>query len=189
MGLDDVKGAIDFVFACAVVHEMPGPGPFFNEAAGALKPGATLLLAEPAGHVMRRSLRQNLTRPLKRAWPLSATHRYAVVARPCCANGDDTQEAVAQLRQHPVPSPQEALNEPFAAFPSWFVRIEYERCGKTQMVKQAHMPRSELPLRTTLARMRHEHCGGRPAKAELLTGTDAASSGPVRRIVLRGGSA
>ena len=51
MGLDNVKGVIDFVFACAVVHEMPGPGPFFNEAAGALKPGATLLLAEPAGHV------------------------------------------------------------------------------------------------------------------------------------------
>jgi hypothetical protein len=30
---------------------MPEPGPFFAEAAGALKPGATLLLAEPAGHV------------------------------------------------------------------------------------------------------------------------------------------
>ena len=51
MGLDDVKGAIDFVFACAVVHEMPAPGPFCTETAGALKPGATLLLAEPAGHV------------------------------------------------------------------------------------------------------------------------------------------
>jgi hypothetical protein len=29
--------------------------------------------------------------------------------------------------------------------------------------------------------MRHEHCGGRAAKAELVTGTEAASSGPVRR--------
>jgi hypothetical protein len=35
--------------------------------------------------------------------------------------------------------------------------------------------------------MRHEHCGGRAARAELLSGVEAASSGPVRRIVLRGG--
>jgi hypothetical protein len=59
----------------------------------------------------------------------------------------------------PLPTPQKARREPFAA------------------------PRSDLPLRTILARMRHERCGGRPAKAELLTGTEAASSGPVRRIV------
>jgi SAM-dependent methyltransferase len=51
LGLEDLKGAVDFVFAFAVVHEMPAPGPFFSEAAGALKPNATLLLAEPAGHV------------------------------------------------------------------------------------------------------------------------------------------
>jgi len=51
MRLDNLKGAVDFMFVCAVVHEMPGPGPFFNEAADALKPGGTLLLAEPAGHV------------------------------------------------------------------------------------------------------------------------------------------
>ena len=40
--------------------------------------------------------------------------------------------------------------------------------------------------RTILARMRHEHCGGRAAKAELRTGAEAASGGLVRRIVLRG---
>jgi hypothetical protein len=44
-----------------------------------------------------------------------------------------------------------------------------------QWINQAHMPRSDLPLRTILARMRHEHCGGRAAKAELLTGTEAAA--------------
>jgi SAM-dependent methyltransferase len=42
MSLEDVEGTVDFVFAFAVVHEMPGPGPFFTEAAGALKPCATL---------------------------------------------------------------------------------------------------------------------------------------------------
>jgi len=51
MALDDVTGTIDFVFAFAVVHEMPTPARFFVEAASALKPGASLLLAEPAGHV------------------------------------------------------------------------------------------------------------------------------------------
>jgi hypothetical protein len=40
----------------------------------------------------------------------------------------------------PLPSPQEALGQPFAAFPSWFLRIECERCGKTQWINQAHMP-------------------------------------------------
>jgi hypothetical protein len=34
----------------------------------------------------------------------------------------------------PLPSPQEALCEPFAAFPSWFLRIECERCGKVRML-------------------------------------------------------
>jgi len=33
--------------------------------------------------------------------------------------------------------------------------------------------------------MRHDGCGGRAAKAELFTGTEGASSRPVRRIVLR----
>ena len=43
-----------------------------------------------------------------------------------------------------------------------------------------------MPLRDFLARARHEGFGGRAAKTELLTGTEAASGGPLRRIVLRG---
>jgi len=35
--------------------------------------------------------------------------------------------------------------------------------------------------------MRHDDCGGRAARMELLTGIEAASSRPVRRIVLRTG--
>jgi hypothetical protein len=35
-----------------------------------------------------------------------------------------------------------------------------------------------------LARMRHEGCGGRAGRAELLTGIDGISSRPVRRIIL-----
>ena len=85
----------------------------------------------------------------------------------------------------PLPSPAEALGEPFSAFPSWFLRIECDRCGKVQMVNEsarqmarpdaARHPRPDAPRRLRRA-------GG---KAELLTGVDGASSRPVRRIVLR----
>jgi SAM-dependent methyltransferase len=51
MALDGVRGRIDFGFAFAVVHEMPAPASFFAEVASALKPHASVLLAEPAGHV------------------------------------------------------------------------------------------------------------------------------------------
>ena len=34
----------------------------------------------------------------------------------------------------PLPSPQEALSEPLRAFPSWFLRIECDRCGKVRML-------------------------------------------------------
>jgi hypothetical protein len=35
--------------------------------------------------------------------------------------------------------------------------------------------------------MRHDGCGGLPGKAELLTGIEAASSRPVRKIVVLDG--
>jgi tRNA A58 N-methylase Trm61 len=61
MGLDDIKDGVDVVFAFAVVHEMPRPTSFFSEAAGAMKPGATLLLAEPAGHVDEAEFAEELS--------------------------------------------------------------------------------------------------------------------------------
>ena len=51
LGLAGLENSIDFVFAFAVVHEMPDAGSFFVEAARLLKVGGSLLLAEPAGHV------------------------------------------------------------------------------------------------------------------------------------------
>jgi hypothetical protein len=85
----------------------------------------------------------------------------------------------------PLPTGAEALDEPFAAFPSWFLRIECDRCGKVQMVNQVHYARPTMLIREILAKMRHERCGGRAGKAELLTGIEGVSSRPVRRIVLR----
>jgi SAM-dependent methyltransferase len=51
MGLGDLDGAVDFVLAFAMVHELPSAEVFFKEAAATLKSGGILLLAEPAGHV------------------------------------------------------------------------------------------------------------------------------------------
>ncbi len=51
LGLEDLRGKVDFALAMAVVHEMPSANRFFAEVAQAMKPGATLLLAEPSGHV------------------------------------------------------------------------------------------------------------------------------------------
>ena len=36
-----------------------------------------------------------------------------------------------------LPTGSEALTEPFAAFPAWFLRIECDRCGKVQMVSDS----------------------------------------------------
>jgi hypothetical protein len=50
----------------------------------------------------------------------------------------------------PLPTRAEALDQPFAAFPSW------------------------------LLRMRHDGCGGGTAKVELLTGIEGVNRRPVR---------
>lgn len=60
MGIDDLRGTVDFALAFAVVHEMPSPAAFFREAAAALKPGALLLFAEPAGHVTKEGFADEL---------------------------------------------------------------------------------------------------------------------------------
>ncbi|HVN78566.1 MAG TPA: class I SAM-dependent methyltransferase [Terriglobia bacterium] len=51
MGVDELEGAIDFVLAFAVVHELPDPKAFFAESCRLLKTGSRLLFVEPRGHV------------------------------------------------------------------------------------------------------------------------------------------
>ena len=87
----------------------------------------------------------------------------------------------------PLPSGAEALDEPLRAFPSWFPRIVCERCGKERMISEAYMPQRDMLIRDILDRARHDGCGGRAGKVELLTGIEGASSRPVRRIVVREG--
>jgi ubiquinone/menaquinone biosynthesis C-methylase UbiE len=51
MHIDDLQGSVDFTLAFAVVHEFPNTARFFSQIAAACKPDASLLLAEPSGHV------------------------------------------------------------------------------------------------------------------------------------------
>ena len=51
LGIGDVADRADFALAFAMVHEVPDSARFFAELAAALKRGARVLLAEPAGHV------------------------------------------------------------------------------------------------------------------------------------------
>ena len=54
-----------------------------------------------------------------------------------------------------------------------------------RMIAETHMPVPDaMMLRDILNRMRHDGCGGRAGKAELLTGIEGVSSHSVRRIVL-----
>ena len=55
------------------------------------------------------------------------------------------------------------------------------------MLSETHAPRSDLPIREIIKRMRHDGCDGRPGRVELLSGLEGASSRPVRRIVLIAG--
>jgi hypothetical protein len=65
------------------------------------------------------------------------------------------------------------------------MRITCDRCGKDRMVNEAHTPQSDMLIRDLIAKTRHDGCGGRPGRVELLTGIEGASSRPVRKIVLR----
>jgi SAM-dependent methyltransferase len=74
LGVDDLADSVDFVLAYAVVHEMPDAARFFKEAAAALKRGASLLLAEPSGHVKAAEFEAELA--------LAAQASLEVVERP-----------------------------------------------------------------------------------------------------------
>ena len=83
-----------------------------------------------------------------------------------------------------LPAGAEAMHEPFAAFPSWLMRIRCDRCGKDRFLVETHFARRDMLLRDIIKRMRHDGCGGRAGKVELLTGIEGVTSRPVRRIVL-----
>jgi hypothetical protein len=46
----------------------------------------------------------------------------------------------------PLPTGAEALDEPLRAFPSWFLRIVCDRCGKKRMIAETHLAHGEMLL-------------------------------------------
>ena len=78
MVLDGDREGFDLVVAFAVVHEMPSATTFFAEAARAMKPGAKLLLAEPAGHISQEEFASELA---------LAAHNGLSVAEPATFGG------------------------------------------------------------------------------------------------------
>jgi SAM-dependent methyltransferase len=74
MQLADLGAIFDFVFAFAVVHELPNAASFVSEAARAMKSGADLLLAEPAGHVSEAEFAEQIK--------VAAHNGLGVFARP-----------------------------------------------------------------------------------------------------------
>jgi len=51
LGITDLVGQVDFVFAFWVVHELPDEAAFFRDIMSMLKPGGTMLVSEPAERV------------------------------------------------------------------------------------------------------------------------------------------
>jgi hypothetical protein len=64
-----------------------------------------------------------------------------------------------------LPTGAEALDEPFSAFPSWFLRITCDRCGKDRMLNEAHTAQRDMLIRAIIAKMRHDGCGGQHGRA------------------------
>lgn len=60
LGIEDLKGQVDFILAFNMVHETADPDLFFAELSGAAKPGCRLLIAEPPLHVSQRTFEANL---------------------------------------------------------------------------------------------------------------------------------
>lgn len=51
LNITEFAGQADFALAFAVVHEIPDQKNLFRQISDTLKPGATLLISEPTGHV------------------------------------------------------------------------------------------------------------------------------------------
>jgi hypothetical protein len=71
---------------------------------------------------------------------------------------------------------REALDEPLRAFPSWFLRITCDRCGKDRIISETHAAWHDRSLRQILGKTRHDGCGGVPGETELLLGSRAHQS-------------
>jgi len=71
LSLEDLREKVDFTLAVAVVHEAPSGSWFFGQVADAMKPGGTLLFAEPAGHVSDARFQAELEAAIARGFEVA----------------------------------------------------------------------------------------------------------------------
>jgi hypothetical protein len=59
------------------------------------------------------------------------------------------------------------------------MRITCDRCGKDRVISETHTNEAQrdMPIREIIKRMRHDSCGGRAGRVELLTGIEGARCG------------
>jgi ubiquinone/menaquinone biosynthesis C-methylase UbiE len=84
MELSDLAGKADFTLAFAVVHEFPETTNFFRQVAVASRSGATLLLAEPKGHVSAEQFEKELTAAHQNGFRLQSRPDIARGLAACC---------------------------------------------------------------------------------------------------------
>ena len=60
LGLSPWSGRIDLAVAIHTIHEVGDEGAFLGQVAAALRPGGTLLILEPRGHVGREAFEATL---------------------------------------------------------------------------------------------------------------------------------
>jgi hypothetical protein len=54
----------------------------------------------------------------------------------------------------PLPTAAETMDQPFAAFPSWLMKITCDRCSKDRFIVETHFDRRDVPLRDIIQRGR-----------------------------------
>jgi hypothetical protein len=83
---------------------------------------------------------------------------------------------LADLRDDPLPTGEEALVEPFAAFRSWSA-VPCDRCGQERLFNEAHSAQRALQICTIRDRMRHHGCGGRTRRWNCSPASRASAAG------------
>ena len=89
--------------------------------------------------------------------------------------------ALAQLLQPSAALPNGSPDEPPRAFPSWFLRLECERCGRERYLAETHLTLADYcdrRLSDLIAQMNDDGCSARLKVAELITAIDPAGTAP-----------
>ncbi len=72
LGLDDLRGQVDFALVFWMLHEVPNQAGFLQQVAASLKSGGRLLIAEPRFHVSQAAFSAELDLLRDQGWEVLA---------------------------------------------------------------------------------------------------------------------